>query len=106
QNSPSFIPSLQAQLEGQVLEVSAKNPGVVERVAAVEDQLVAEGDLLAELDHHEIDRRIAATNLLLDEAAIAAAKPRTLTEAHRLGQKTVLSRIELPAQARGLRGNY
>jgi len=79
---------------------------VVERVAAVEDQLVAEGDLLAELDHHEIDRRIAATDMLLDQAAMASAKPRTLAEAHQLGQTVELSRIELPAQARTLRGDY
>jgi multidrug resistance efflux pump len=106
QDSLSPIPSLQAELEGQLVEVSARSPGVVQRVAAAEDQLVAEGDLLAELDHHEIDRRIAATTMLLDNAAMVGAKPHTLTEAHQLGERNVLSRIELPAQARSLRGDY
>jgi multidrug resistance efflux pump len=90
QDSLSPIPSLQAELEGQLVEVSARSPGVVQRVAAAEDQLVAEDDLLAELDHREIDRRIAATTMLLDNAAMVGAKPRTLTE----------------ARARSLRGDY
>jgi multidrug resistance efflux pump len=85
ESNSSFIPSRQAQLDGQVVEVTARIPGLIERVAAAEDHLVAEGDLLAELDHREMDR---------------------LTEAHQLQQKTVLSRIQLPALARGLRADY
>jgi multidrug resistance efflux pump len=109
ESNSSFIPSRQAQLDGQVVEVTARIPGLIERVAAEEDHLVAEGDLLAELDHREMDRRIAATSALLDQAVLAAmgdAKPLGLTEAHQLQQKTVLSRIQLPALARGLRADY
>jgi multidrug resistance efflux pump len=109
ESGPSFLPSLQAQLEGQAVEVTARIPGLIERVAAAEDQLVAEGDLLAELDHREMDRRIAETSALLDQAvllAMGSAKPLGLTEAHQLRRNTVLSRIELPALARGLRGDY
>jgi multidrug resistance efflux pump len=109
QSSPSFIPSRQAHLDGQIVEVTARAPGRIERVVVAEDQLTGVGDLLAELDHREMDRRVAATSALLEQAMLAAmggAKPRGLSEAHQLRQKAMLSRIELPALPRGLRDDY
>jgi multidrug resistance efflux pump len=108
QRDPSFISSQQAQLDGQVVEVTAKAPGLIERVAVTVDQLVVQGDLLAEFDHQQIDRRLAAVTALLDQAVLAATgggKPRGPSEAHRL-QRAMLSRVELPSLARGLRADY
>jgi multidrug resistance efflux pump len=106
--SAAFIPSRQAQLDGQVVEVTAKAPGLIERVAVTVGQLVVQGDLLAEFDHHQIDRRLAAITALLDQAVLAATgggKPRGLSEAQ-LQQRAVLARVELPPLARGLRADY
>jgi multidrug resistance efflux pump len=108
QSSPSLIPSLQAQLDGQVVEVTAKAPGLIERMAVTAGQLVVQGDLLAEFDHRQIDRRLAAITALLDQAVLAATgggKPRGLSEAE-LQRRTVHSRVELPSLPRGLRAGY
>src|SRR5260370_32323103 len=99
--SAAFIPSRQAQLDGQVVEVTAKAPGLIERVAVTVGQLVVQGDLLAEFDHQQIDRRLAASTALLDQAVLAATgggKPRGLSAAQ-LPRRTRPSRIAPPLLA-------
>jgi multidrug resistance efflux pump len=72
---PGHITARSAGIEGQVVTVSPLIRGSVDRVLVVENQLVEKGALLAELDHRELDRRIAASSMELD-----AALPGTVRE--------------------------
>jgi len=68
---PGQISARSAEIEGQVVTVSALIRGCVERVLVVENQLVEKGDLLIELDHRELDRQIAAFSAEFDAALVA-----------------------------------
>jgi len=70
---PGRVAAIEAQIDGEVVQVRAKMHGVVERVLVAKGQLVEKNDLLVELDHCELNRRIAAAAAALD---LALAKSR------------------------------
>src|SRR6266850_1543445 len=70
---PGRVAAIEAQIDGEVVQVRAKMHGVVERVLVAKGQLVEKDDLLVELDHCELNRRIAAAAAALD---LALAKSR------------------------------
>jgi multidrug resistance efflux pump len=56
------ITARSAGIEGQIVTVSPLIRGSVDRVLVAENELVNKGALLVELDHREIDRKIAASS--------------------------------------------
>src|SRR5712675_3171668 len=56
------ITARSAGIEGQIVTVSPLIRGCVDRVLVAENELVNKGALLVELDHREIDRKIAASS--------------------------------------------
>ena len=70
---PGRVAAVEAQIDGDIVQVRAKMQGVVERVLVAKGQLVEKDDLLVELDHCELNRRIAAAAAALD---LALAKSR------------------------------
>jgi multidrug resistance efflux pump len=56
------ITARSAGIEGQIVTVSPLIRGCVDRVLVRENQLVDKGALLVELDHREIDRKLAASS--------------------------------------------
>jgi multidrug resistance efflux pump len=95
---PRWIRAADARIDGQIVGVTAGMYGRVERVCATAGQLVEAGDLLVELDHRELDRRI-------EVAADELARP---IDAARSGGNGVLSRVEIPPSpdARRAQGRY
>ena len=81
-----------AQLEADVVAVPARVGGVVMRVAVVENQVVKQGDLIAELDsaQHEARLHQAEAELASAEAsAVAADAEVDVVEASARGQHSV-----------------
>jgi multidrug resistance efflux pump len=70
---PGRVAAIEAQIDGEIVQVRAKMHGVVERVLVAKGQLVEKDDLLLELDHCDLNRRIAAAAAALD---LALAKSR------------------------------
>jgi len=71
--SPGQITARSAEIEGQVVTVSPLIRGCVDHVLVVENQLVEKGALLVELDHREVDRKIAASSAEFDAALLGSA---------------------------------
>ena len=65
---PSVVSAIEARVDGEIAQVRADMNGVVERVLVAKGQLVQKDDLLVELDHRELDERIAAAAAALDRA--------------------------------------
>jgi membrane fusion protein, multidrug efflux system len=63
-----------AQVEGRVMSLSARVPGQVARVLAQDNELVAEGQVLVELDPSDLVARLDAA-----DADLAAARAQELT---------------------------
>jgi multidrug resistance efflux pump len=78
---PGQISARSAEIEGQVVTVSPLIGGCVERVLVVENQLVEKDDLLIELDHRELDRKIAASSAELDDVLLALLREQMATYA-------------------------
>jgi multidrug resistance efflux pump len=70
--SPGQITARSAGVEGQVVTVSPLIRGSVDRVLVAENQLVGKGALLVELDHGEIDRKIAVSSAEFDAASLGS----------------------------------
>jgi multidrug resistance efflux pump len=104
----SWLKAVEARIEGQVVEVTASMYGRVDRVLVTEDQSVEKGDLLVELDHRELDRRVEAAVAELDRAVLEsmAADGRPGGVGRR--QSGVLSRVEFASspQVARARGRY
>src|SRR5712664_2707155 len=94
---PGRVAAVEAQIDGEVVHVRAEMNGVVERVLVAKGQLVEKDDLLVELGHRELDRRIALAAAALD-LALAKSKaraPKTTLAARSRGG--VSAPVELPA---------
>jgi multidrug resistance efflux pump len=65
---PSLVSAIEARVGGEIVQVRADMNGMVERVLVAKGQLVQKDDLLVELDHRELDERIAAAAAALDRA--------------------------------------
>jgi multidrug resistance efflux pump len=63
---PDVVSAVEARVDGEIVQVRADMHGVVERVLVAKGQLVQKDDLLVELDHRQLDQRIAATAAALD----------------------------------------
>jgi len=70
-----WLRAVEARIEGQVVQVTASMHGLVDRVLITEDQLVEKGDLLVELDHRELDRKVEATAVELERMVEFASSP-------------------------------
>jgi multidrug resistance efflux pump len=87
-----WLKSVEARIEGQVVEVTANMHGCVDRVLAAEDGLVEKGQLLVELDRRELDRKIEAAAVELDRTLFASM----VVNGHPANphQSLMLSRVE------------
>jgi multidrug resistance efflux pump len=65
-----WLKAVEARIDGQVVEVPAGKHELVDRVLIAEGQLVKKGELLVELDHRELDRRVEAAATELDRAVV------------------------------------
>ncbi len=92
-----WLRAMEARIDGQVVEVTASMHGRVDRVLISEDQLVEKGDLLVELDHRELDRRIDTAAAELERALVASLAAGGLPVPVSGQRPGVLSRLELPA---------
>lgn len=73
-----------AQIEGRIVEVAARSSARVTRVLVEDNQLVNAGDVLVELEHDDLDARVAEARaeLSAERAATASAEATArLTEA-------------------------
>ena len=73
-----------AQIEGRIVEVAARSSARVARVLVEDNQLVNPGDVLVELEHDDLDARVAEARaeLSAERAATASAEATArLTEA-------------------------
>src|SRR5882724_10920198 len=94
---PGRVAAIEAKIDGEIVQVRAKMNGVVERVLVAKGQLVEKDDLLVELDHCELNRRIAAAAAALDLAlANSRARARKSPQAAR-NPGGVSASAELPA---------
>jgi membrane fusion protein (multidrug efflux system) len=84
-----------AQVEGRVMTLSARVPGQVARVLVQDNQLVAEGQVLVELDPSDLVARLDAA-----DADLAAARAQELTAEAQLAvtERSAAANVE---QARG-----
>ena len=91
------VAAIEAQIDGEIVHARARMHGVVERVLVGKGQLVEKDDLLVELDHCELNRRIAAAAAALD---LALAKSRARASKSSPAARNpggVSARAELPA---------
>jgi len=105
---PGWLKAVEARIDGQVVEVTASMHGRVDRVPITEDQLVEKGDLLVELDHHELDRRAEQAAADLDRALIESMAANGPSGAAGRREQVVLSRVEFASSTDLLRarGRY
>jgi len=75
-----WLRSIEARIEGQVVEVAASAHGRVERIAVAEGALVERGELLVELDHRQLDSTIAAASGELAQAMDGQGRPANILE--------------------------
>lgn len=93
---PGWLRASEARIDGQVVEVTPNMHGRIEQVLVAEDQLVEKGDLLVELDHRELDRKLDAAAAELERALVATLAA-GVGPVPASGQRPgVLSRVELP----------
>jgi multidrug resistance efflux pump len=100
---PRWIRATEAQVEGQVVTITAGMYGRVERIGAVEGELVTKGQLLVELDHRQLDRNIEVAAAALaqaeDDAGIGrgvrtAAEPVPLAALRRVQGRYTIARMQ------------
>lgn len=84
-HSLSFETTDDAFIEGHVVPVSSRVPGHVAKVYVRDNQLVKEGDLLAELDPPDFETRLAAAEAALQTARSTCAARATGVAAARAG---------------------
>ena len=93
---PGLVSAIEAQVDGEIVQVRAGMEGVVERLLVTKGQLVQKDDLLVELDHRELDQRITAAAAALDRALTKsrARAPKSSPVARNPGN--VSASVELP----------
>lgn len=72
--SPEPIASLAGWVAGEIVEVKAQRPGLIDRVAAARGGLVAEGDLLISLEAGRLDVRAPVSGRVLDVCVSAGQR--------------------------------
>jgi multidrug resistance efflux pump len=98
-----WLRASEARIDGQVVEVTANMQGRLNRVLVAEAQLVQKGELLVELDHRELDRKIDAAAAELDPALVASLAAGGCPVPASGQRPGVFSRVELPASPRVIR---
>ena len=94
---PGRVAAIEAQIDGEIVQVRAKMHGVVERVLVAKGQLVEKDDLLLELDHCDLNRRIAAAAAALDLALAKSREGARKSSPAARNSGRVSAPVELPA---------
>jgi multidrug resistance efflux pump len=94
---PGRVAAIEAKIDGEVVQVRAEMAGVVERVLVAKGQLVEKDDLLVELDHCELNRRVAAAAAALDRALAKSRARATKSSPAARNPGGVPAPVELPA---------
>lgn len=103
-----WLDAIDARVDGQVIEITARMHGRVDRVLIQEEQLIQKGDLLLELDHHELDARVESAAAELEKAIVESIAATVRPAASARQRVSVHSRVQFMAsseivRARGAR---
>lgn len=103
-----WLRALDSRIDGQVVTVTASMQGRVDRVLISDGQLVEKGELLVELEHGELDRKVEAAAAELDQALVESMAAQGGPEAAGRQILSVHSRLEFASSPQILRarGRY